>query len=331
MPTAEPLAATATARRAHAAAVLAAVAGQPIATVVAVDGRRYEVIERGARGGRHRQLVQPLDGREPYEPKAEDAAAFWAWAAIEVMRLSGLRIEEVLELTHLSIRRYTQPDGQVIPLLQVAPSKIDTERVFPISPELAHVLAQIVQRVRAGHDSIPSCPRYDTLERVWGPPLPHPFQRPYGGGHQVFSPASVRNWINDTLELADLKEVDGTPIRFTPHDFRRLFATEVVNAGLPIHIAAAILGHKAIDTTRGYAAIYPEEVIRAYQTFIHARRRTRPTAEYREPTQEEWTEFEQHFTLREVAYGCCERPYGSSCIHEHACFSELRVVVYEVV
>lgn len=33
---------------------------------------------------------------------------------------------------------------------------------------------------------------------------------------------------------------------------RRLFATDAVNTGLPIHIAAAVLGHRSIDTTRGY-------------------------------------------------------------------------------
>jgi integrase len=29
--------------------------------------------------------------------------------------------------------------------------------------------------------------------------------------------------------------------KFTPHDFRRLFATDIVNGGLPIHIGAALL------------------------------------------------------------------------------------------
>jgi integrase len=29
---------------------------------------------------------------------------------------------------------------------------------------------------------------------------------------------------------------------FTPHDFRRLLATDLVNNGLPIHIGAALLG-----------------------------------------------------------------------------------------
>lgn len=67
------------------------------------------------------------------------------------------------------------------------------------------------------------------------------------------------------------------------------------------------------------AVIYPDEVIRAYQEFIQARRQERPGEEYREPTEAEWDEFEQHFTLRKVAYGNCDRPYGTPCAHEHAC------------
>lgn len=181
------------------------------------------------------------------------------------------------------------------------------------------MLARIVARVRAGRDAIPNCPRWDTHEKVWGPPLPHLIQRLYGGQPQVFDPSTVRAWLNRTAERAGLVDVDGQPVRFTPHDFRRSFTTDVVNAGLPIHIAAAILGHGDLDTTRGYTAVYPDEVIRAYQAFIAHRRRMRPIAEYREPTETEWTEFEQHFALRDVAYGKCERPYGSCCIHEHAC------------
>ena len=41
-------------------------------------------------------------------------------------------------------------------------------------------------------------------------------------------------------------------IHFRPHDFRRLFATDLVNNGLPIHIGAALLGHLNLETTRGY-------------------------------------------------------------------------------
>ncbi|MFF3489630.1 hypothetical protein ACFYXC_41410 [Streptomyces sp. NPDC002701] len=52
---------------------------------------------------------------------------------------------------------------------------------------------------------------------------------------------------------------------------------------------------------------------------IANRRRTRPEAEYREPTAEEWDAFEGHFDSRKVEFGLCGRPYGSPCNHEHAC------------
>lgn len=305
-------------RREHACSLLAAARGISGGQSFSVDGTRYRRIASRTRKSL-RVLVQAHPGGRVFDAVKEEDFAFWAWAAIDVLRLSGLRIEEAMELTHLSIRRYTQPGGEIIPLLQVAPSKLDAERVFPVTPELAHVLAQIIERVRSTGGIIPGCSRFDTHERVYGPPLPHLFQRPIGSGHQVFSPETIRGRIQWVLDGDPVCDTAGTPLRFTPHDFRRLFATEAVSSGLPIHIAAAILGHRALDTTRAYAAVYPDEVIGAYQAFIQARRQERPGEEYREPTQAEWDDFEEHFTLRKVAYGNCDRPYGTPCAHEHAC------------
>ena len=63
----------------------------------------------------------------------EDDEAFWAFATIEVLRLTGIRCEELLELSHHSITEYRLPSsGEVVPLLQIAPSKTDTERLLPI-------------------------------------------------------------------------------------------------------------------------------------------------------------------------------------------------------
>ncbi|WP_143660147.1 tyrosine-type recombinase/integrase, partial [Streptomyces sp. WZ.A104] len=106
---------------------------------------------------------------------------------------------------------------------------------------------------------------------------------------------------------------------FAPHDFRRLFATELVNNGLPIHIGAALLGHLDIRTTRGYVAVFDEDVISHYQQFLARRRSARPQEEYRKPTTEEWNDFQEHFDKRRVELGSCGRPYGTPCAHEHAC------------
>ncbi|MFD8650804.1 tyrosine-type recombinase/integrase [Streptomyces mirabilis] len=79
-------------------------------------------------------------------------------------------------------------------------------------------------------------------------------------------------------------------IRFAPDDFRRLFATDLVNNGLPIHIGAALLGHLDIQTTRGYVAVFDENVIAHYTEFLDRRRAKRPPTEYRRPTDEEWSD-----------------------------------------
>ncbi|MFJ5850252.1 integrase [Streptomyces sp. NPDC092903] len=68
-----------------------------------------------------------------------------------------------------------------------------------------------------------------------------------------------------------------------------------------------------------YKAIYPMEAIEAHRAFIARRRSTRPSEEYRRPTDAEWDEFLGHFELRKVSIGTCGRAYGTSCIHEHAC------------
>jgi hypothetical protein len=102
-------------------------------------------------------------------------------------------------------------------------------------------------------------------------------------------------------------------------DTRRIFITDAVTGGLPVHIAAKILGHHSLSTTQSYLAVFQDELIRSYRCFLDKRRSVRPESEYREPTDDEWRDFQQHFELRKLELGTCGRPYGSPCKHEHAC------------
>lgn len=89
--------------------------------------------------------------------------------------------------------------------------------------------------------------------------------------------------------------------------------------GMPPHIAQLVPGHRDINTTTRYKAVYPEEVINGHRAFIARRRALRPSAEYRVPTEDEWEEFLGHFERRKVALGTCGRSYATPCIHEHSC------------
>ena len=67
--------------------------------------------------------------------------------------------------------------------------------------------------------------------------------------------------------------------------------------GMPPHIAQLVAGHRDINTTMGYKAVYPEEAINGHRAFIARRRALRPSEEYRTPTDDEWDEFPGHFVL----------------------------------
>jgi integrase/ribosomal protein S28E/S33 len=314
------LARTAAQRRDDARALLAAArqagpgqeftaAGQTLIRSVRPHGDPRNVWAREPAAGTQRLLNR------------EEEHAFWAWAIIEVLRLSGIRTEELLELSHHSLVQYRLPDtGELVPLLQIAPSKTDTERLLVVSPELADVLSAIICRVRGSDGTIPLVRGRDRHELTWQPPSPLLFQRRTRTENHMITGNFVADLLDAALARTGLTDpATGGPLRFTPHDFRRLFITDAILGGLPPHIAQVIAGHQDISVTMGYKAVYPEEAIRAHLAFLARRRALRPTEEYRVPTDAEWQEFLGHFQRRKVSTGTCGRAFGTPCIHEHAC------------
>ncbi|MEH0975167.1 tyrosine-type recombinase/integrase [Micromonospora sp. CPCC 205546] len=313
------------ARREHAVRLLAHAPTVPDGQEFSLDGRRYR---RTITDSDRKQLTAgrqaanraiDIDSGRLLNTEIEAEEAFWDWAVVETLRHSGLRIEELCELTHLSVRQYQRANGEVIALLVVTPSKTDRERVIPMSADLFHVIASIIRRHTSSGRTIPLLRRFDPHDKVWSAPLPFLFQRGNGSTPAVISGGTILLRLRRVCAAIAAYNPAFTNLRITPHDFRRIFATELVNSGLPIHIGAALLGHLNIQTTRGYVAVFDEDVVRHYQAHLQQRRQTRPDDEYKPVTDQEWAEFEEHFEKRKVELGSCSRPYGTPCQHEHAC------------
>jgi hypothetical protein len=281
-----------------------------------IDGQHHQ---RLSVASTRAYINDPVTGRRRDLTREEDDA-FWSWAILEVLRHTGIRLEELTELSHHSFVSYTLPStGEVVPLLQIAPSKTDSERLILVSPELGEVLAAVIHRVREGQQTLPLIRRYDPLEKLWQSPMPLLFQRRYGASNIALSRSLIGNLLHRSVGAANLIGPDGQPVTLTPHDMRRAFVTDAVLSGLPPHIAQVICGHADINVTMGYKAIYPEEAITAHRAFIARRRTLRPGEEYRDLTPEEWDDFLGHFELRKVSLGVCTRDFGTPCMHEHAC------------
>ncbi|WP_167467460.1 hypothetical protein [Streptomyces rishiriensis] len=125
-----------------------------------------------------------------------------------------------------------------MPLLQIAPSKTDQERVLLVSPELADVLSTIItcgsRRVRDPRTgAVPQVAAYDYNERVWNPPMPLLFQYDRSGEISAMNGEFLRKCLNDVLGATGLTDAEGCPLDFDPHDFRRIFITDAIRSGLP--------------------------------------------------------------------------------------------------
>jgi hypothetical protein len=67
---------------------------------------------------------------------------------------------------------------------------------------------------------------YDSDERVWNTPMPLLFQRRFGIEHRAIPAATIREWISGAFDGDEVTDAAGQPLRFTPHDFRRMFITD---------------------------------------------------------------------------------------------------------
>jgi hypothetical protein len=187
-----------------------------------------------------RTRAQDPDSGKHRDLTLEEHKAFWTWAAVQVLRHTGTRIEELTELPRHSFIQYKLPaSGEPIPLPQIAPSKTGTERLLVISPEPAGVLSEIITRIRGPDGTVPLVTAYDHHERVRNPPMPLLSQRHYRGGHRAIGGPAIRELIRDALTSTGITDASGKPPRFVPHDFRRIFITDAIMHGMPPHIASS--------------------------------------------------------------------------------------------
>jgi len=118
-------------------------------------------------------------------------------------------------------------------------------------------------------------------------------------------------------QRTNVTDAAGKPLRFTPHDFRRMFITDAVMHGMPPQSPNWSRSSR-YQHDHGIQGRLPEEVINGHRAFIARRRELRPSAEYRVPTEQEWGEFSAIRTTQ-GRLGTCGRSYATACIHEHAC------------
>ncbi|HZD22634.1 MAG TPA: site-specific integrase [Acidimicrobiia bacterium] len=236
------------------------------------------------------------------------------WALLELLVLSGLRIEEACELTTLDILKRRQGDGRLYYLLHVKPSRFDRARVIPIGDGLGRVLAEIIRHVKRFHGTaaVPAVDHWDHHEKKARPRAPYLLQ---ARSHpSAIGVTTIRSRLARVSVAADARHADGTPLRLKPHDCRRVFASEHLNNDTPPHVIQALLGHATIDTVMVYAKLYPAELVEGYRRALRGVYNTAHGPDsLSNPTPEEWAAFSASCSMRDMGTHLCALPTGEHC------------------
>ena len=153
-------------------------------------------------------------------------------ALVELLYSSGLRVSEAVALDWSDIgwqeRTITVRDG-----------KGGSRRVAPMSTRASLLLRRLKEERQ---DDEPWVFRSQFRRRM--------------------SKEAITRWIRNLGERAGING------RLTPHRFRHSLATHLLEAGVPIDVVQAILGHSSVATTQVYARTQRSSIETHYRRVI---------------------------------------------------------------
>lgn len=165
---------------------------------------------------------------------------------ILLLRLTGMRVGEMRDLELDCLKSL----GNNQYLLRIPIGKLHTERVIPVTPEVAHIIQRII-KLRG------NCP-----------PIPHPrtkkptqflFVRK-NGKRPTYT--GFREFLGRLSRRYKLKE------HVTLHQLRHSYATELLRYGMSLLGLKKLLGHKKITMTLRYTAVTQLDLQRSYYNTI---------------------------------------------------------------
>lgn len=229
-----------------------------------------------------------------------------ARSAIRILRATGLRLGELLDLEIDCLLDFAGHGTW----LKVPIGKLNSERTVPVDTETLDAFDEwVAQRGRQRAVPHPRTGRPADLLFVIG-------GRRIGGSR-------VRRGLADAIELAQLRDAGGRPLRVTPHQLRHTYATTLINAGMSLEALMALLGHVSPEMTLRYAHLASDTVRNAYdQAMVRARSR-QPTlvADHRGSVlldKVSWLHAEMLKT-RLAAGWCSRHPVAGACTYANIC------------
>lgn len=230
------------------------------------------------------------------KPVLENLNEVVLWALITVIRHTGVRLEEALNLKADSMNR----DFMKKYLLEVVSPKNETERFIPVNQDVAkaiNLLRETTQELREkfGTDKLffqyqPTKKKYKFLNQV-----------------------EARIWLKRKfLKKFDIRDSNGELAVLTYHNFRHQIGTDLLNNGMSPFEVKEYLGHESMHSTRLYAKVRDDRLTKEYKKlgFIGVIKKSNEDIVDKDGNK---LDFEKRL-MAQLPDGVCAKPIGTKVI-----------------
>ena len=257
---------------------------------------RIELLPRALAGHVMAQVEQPGNLARQGNPA-------YRLATLILIRC-GLRVSDALKLPF----DCTVTDDAGAPYLRYRNNKMKREALVPVDDELLELIRGQQQRV---------------LDRY--PPgavlFPRPEKNP--DGKTPVSSSTYRLALYRWLELCDVCDEHGRPVRLTPHQWRHTLGTVLINRDVPQHVVQKILDHDSPLMTAHYARLSDKTVREHWE-------KARKVGAQGQPVQispdgplgdAAWSKQRLSRATQALPNGYCELPMVRTCPHANSCLT----------
>jgi len=253
---------------------------------------------------RTEQLPRALAEQVMAQIEHPDALARWANPAHRLVTIilirCGLRITDALRLPADCL--VTDADGA--PYLRYDNHKMKRQALVPIDEELQALIR--IERAR-------------TSSSRWL--FPRATKNPDGQipTHSTTYRLALYRW----LELCNVRDARGQPVRLTPHQWRHTLGTRLINRDVPQEVVRQILDHDSPQMTAHYARLHDSTVRRHWE----AARKVdiAGQAVVLDPdgplAEAAWAKQRLGRATQALPNGFCGLPVQKTCPHANACLT----------
>lgn len=177
-------------------------------------------------------------------------------AVVTTFRHTGIRREELCELA-VDDLVLADIDGSQVPALDVGPGKDGRTRLIALHQDALGALIDLIESYKMLYGEVPLASRRDGYEAQELEPRRFLFQHQFNGAFITPDESTFTNYLNAVIReynyIAKLQGADRPTLkRIRPHDFRRMFTTDLLEKDVPIEAVRRLLGHTKLDTTQIY-------------------------------------------------------------------------------